>query len=165
MTSEISSFISQLKQFNEYPSQESKLLAGITREADQSIFIIVLMLPVGDSERFKIFWLKKNGIEDGGLYEMSTTRMQTFDGGVIEAVLMGKGSEKLLINAKPVTGNLRETIANPASAEQLVEAMKEQNHDLIFRLSEAGVPVFKQVWKSGRPTWEDSTYPTPLRLI
>jgi hypothetical protein len=167
MTSEISDFIDQLKHFGNRPKDETKVLAGIIRDADQAIMVLALMLREGNTERFKLFWIKSEGVYDRGIFEIdpSSAKMETFGGGKIKAALLGQNFDEVELHVRPIAGLLRETIINPSSAEMLVKAFKDRDIDLLFRLNRAGVPVFKKVLKDKKQVFEASEFPAPLDAI
>jgi hypothetical protein len=167
MTSEISDFIDLLRQFGNRSKDETNVLAGILRDADEVTMVLALMLREGNTECFNLFWIKTEGVYDRGIFEVdpSSAKMETFGGGKIKAALLGHNFEEVQLDVRPITGVLRETIINPSSAEMLVKAFKDQDTDVLFRLNRAGVPVFKKVLKDKKPLLEESVLPAPLDLV
>ena len=166
MSSELSDFIDRLKYFGKRPKDETKVLAGILREDNLATMVLVLMLREGSAEFFQVFWIKREGVYDRGLFQIepSSPKMETFEGGNITAALQGQNFNPMELYARPIAFSLSERLVDPSSAETLVKAFKDQDQDLLYRLNKAGVPVFKSVLRN-KKVLEESVFPVPIDLI
>ena len=131
-------FTDKLSSFNQLPKDEAKLFVSIIREPNETFLYLAFSTKAERTEHLTYFRIKKNLIEGRG-YQFEEPLYE-----------------------KPITGHLRETIANPANADALVKIVNEQNAVAFFRLNQAGVTVFKRVNKGDTSSLEESSFPEPM---